>query len=159
MRPEIAQAKLDIKIGDLEVVRTKNGLLPKLDFFLRMGSTGYSDSFSWPVYAGLGDGYAAEAGLNLEYPFFNREAKAKHRRSSLDRLQLDKALKNLEQLVELELRQAYIELTRSKEQIAASSATRELEEEKLRVETERFKVGRSTTYWSPAPSAIFWPPA
>ena len=143
-RSEIAQAKLSIESGELEVVRTKNGLLPKLDFFIRMGSTGYSDSFSWPVYPGLGEGYAAVAGVNLEYPIYNRDARAKHRRSTLDKEQLQKALNNLEQLVELELRQAYIELTRSKEQIAASSATRELQEEKLRVETERFKVGRST---------------
>ena len=59
------------------------------------------------------EGYAAVAGLNLEYPIFNRGARAEYKRSKLDKKQLQNALKNLEQLVELELRQAYIELNRS----------------------------------------------
>ncbi|MCK4768557.1 MAG: TolC family protein, partial [Desulfobacula sp.] len=38
----------------------------------------------------------------------------------------------------------YIEVNRTKEQISASTATRKFQEEKLRIETEKFRVGRST---------------
>jgi len=39
MRPDLNQTRLQIKRGDLEVVRTKNGLLPRLDTFnLRQGT-------------------------------------------------------------------------------------------------------------------------
>jgi outer membrane protein TolC len=47
-------------------------------------------------------------------------------------------------LVELDIRNAYIEVNRSREQIAASAATRKFQEEKVRIETEKFRVGRST---------------
>ena len=145
LRPEIKQAELLIKDGDLELVRTKNGLLPKLDFFIRLGGTGYSDSFSWPGGPDQEHGYNALAGLEFEYPLYNREAKAKHKYAQLDREQTQESLKNLNQLVEYELRAAYVEVQRSGEQINASSATRKLEQEKTRVETEKFRVGRSTT--------------
>jgi len=82
-------------------------------------------------------------GLNFEYPIFNRDARAQHRRALLRRDQAEKALDNLKQLVELDVRNAYIEVNRTKEQISASTATRKFQEEKLRIETEKFRVGRA----------------
>ncbi|MBW2592683.1 MAG: TolC family protein, partial [Deltaproteobacteria bacterium] len=43
MRPEMNQAKLDIQKEIFEIVRTKNGLLPRMDLFITLGKTGYSD--------------------------------------------------------------------------------------------------------------------
>ena len=146
MRPVMNQAKLDIQLEDLEVVRTKNGLLPRMDLFITLGKTGYSDSFSGSVSDTTGNSYDVMVGVNFEYPIFNRDAKAKHRRSLLSRDQAEKALDNLRQLVELDVRSAYIEVNRTKEQISASTATRKFQEEKLRIETEKFRVGRSTNF-------------
>jgi len=83
-------------------------------------------------------------GLNFERPIRNRSAKAQHRRSLLQESQAEKTLENLSQLIELDVRNAYIEVNRTREQIAASAATRKFQEEKLRIETEKFRVGRST---------------
>jgi len=44
-----------------------------------------------------------------------------------------------------DVRSAYIEVTRAREQIAATAATRNFQEEKLRAETEKFRVGKSTS--------------
>jgi len=49
------------------------------------------------------------------------------------------------QLAQVEVRTAYVEVERAREQIAATAATRESQEEKLRVETEKFRVGKSTS--------------
>jgi len=147
MRPEINQAKLGIQRDDLELVYTKNGLLPRMDFFITLGKTGYADSFSGSADDVTGDGYDARAGLSLEYPFFNRNAGARHRRALLSKDQSEKALENLRQLVETEVRKAYVEVRRTKEQISASTATRNFQEEKLRIETEKFRVGRSTNFF------------
>jgi outer membrane protein len=144
MRPELNQARLEIQQEALEIVRTRNGLLPRMDLFLSLGKTGYADSFSESVRDIRRDGYDFMAGLNLEYPLFNRDARAEHRRALFRRDQAEKALENLMQLVELDVRNAYIEVNRTKEQISASTATRNLQEEKLRIETEKFRVGRST---------------
>ena len=144
MRPELNQAKIDIKKEDIEIVRTKNGLLPKMDLFITLGKTGYADSFSGSVNDIDGDSYDMMVGLNFEYPIFNRDARAQHRRALLRRDKADLALDNLKQMIELDVRSAYIEVNRTKEQISASTATRKFQEEKLRIETEKFRVGLST---------------
>ena len=144
MRPEMNQAKLDVQKEDLETVRTKNGLLPKMDLFITLGKTGYADSFSGSVNDIDGDSYDMMAGLNFEYPIFNRDARAQHRRSLLSRDKAEVALDNLKQLIEFDVRNAYIEVNRTKEQISASTATRKFQEEKLRIESEKFRVGLST---------------
>jgi outer membrane protein len=147
LRPVVNQTKLGIKQGDLQIVRTRNGLLPKLDLFITLGKGGYADSFSGSVSDITGSGsYDALAGVNFEYPIHNRDAEARHRRSVLNREQADKALDNLNQLVELDIRAAYIEIKRTKEQITASAATAKFQEETLRIETEKFRVGRSTNF-------------
>ena len=146
MRPEINQAKLSVQQDDLEIIRTKNGLLPVMDLFISLGKTGYADSFSGSVSDLTGDSYDVEGGIRFEYPLKNRDAKARHRRAVLSRKQAEKALDNLSQLVELDVRDAYIEVNRAKKQIAASRATRKFQEEKHRIETEKFRVGRSTNF-------------
>ncbi|MBW2593529.1 MAG: TolC family protein [Deltaproteobacteria bacterium] len=138
------QVKLDIQKEILEIVRTKNGLLPRMDLFITLGKTGYADSFSGSVNDIDGDSYDMTAGLNFEYPIFNRDARAQHRRAILRRGQAEMALDNLKQMVELDVRNAYIEVNRTKEQISASTETRKFQEEKLRIETEKFRVGLST---------------
>ncbi|MBU0465787.1 MAG: TolC family protein [Proteobacteria bacterium] len=144
MRPEMNQARIDIQKNDIEIVRTKNGLLPKMDLFITLGKTGYADSFSGSVNVIKEDSYDMMVGLNFEYPVLNRNARAKQRRALLSRDKAEMALDNLKQIIELDVRNAYIELNRTKEQIFASTATRKFQEEKLRIETEKFRVGRST---------------
>jgi outer membrane protein TolC len=128
------------------LVRTRNGLLPRLDFFLTLGQTGYSDSFGNAIGRMIGDGYDIQAGASFSYPVRNRRAEALHRRAGLGRDQSVEALDNLARLVEEDVRAAYIEVERAREQIAASAASSRLQEEKLAAETERFRVGTSTAF-------------
>jgi len=145
MRPDLNQARLQLQRGDLEIVKTKNGLLPKMDFFVTLGKTGYSGSFN-DSFRNIDErSYDILAGINLEYPFVNRKAQARHRRSLLSREQAEESLMNLAQLVQVDVRSAYIEVNRSKEQIVAKAATRAFQEEKVRIEMEKFRVGKSTT--------------
>jgi outer membrane protein len=144
MRPDLNQARLEVELGDLEIVKTKNGLLPKLDLFMNLGKTGYADSFSSSTSNIGEDDYDILAGIRFEYPPRNRDARARQERALLGREQAAEALENLAQLVELDVRSAYIETNRAKEQIYATAATRQLQEESFRVETEKFRVGRST---------------
>ena len=145
MRPDLNQARLQIQQGDLEVIRTKNGLLPKMDFFITFGKTGYADTFNRSTDNIFGDSYDVTGGLIFEYPPINQGARARYSRAVIGRRQLLEALKNLYQLVQVDVRSAYIEATRSSEQITATAATRNFQEEKLRTETEKFRVGKSTS--------------
>ena len=145
MRSDLNQARLQVKRGDLELVKTRNGLLPRLDLFVTLGMTGYAKSFG-RSFGEIGtENYDVLAGLTLEYPVANRDASARHHRAILSNRQNAEALGNLAQLVEVDVRSAYVEVNRASEQVAATSATRALQEEKLRAETEKFRVGKSTT--------------
>ena len=146
MRPLLNEARLKILRNDLDVVKTKNGLLPLMDLFITLGKSGYANSFGNSIGNMDGDNYDALVGIRFQYPIYNREAKSRHQRALLTRDQTEKALGNLSQLVEVDVRTAYIEVKRAKQQIAASSATRMFDEEKLRIETEKLRVGKSTSF-------------
>jgi outer membrane protein len=145
MRPDINQARLQIKRGDLEVVRTKNGLLPKMDTFISLGKSGYADTFYNALKNMDAGSYDVTWGLAFEDSPINRSARAQYARAIASKQQLHKALENLRQLVQVDVRSAYIEVSRAQEQISATTATRKFQEEKLRAETEKFRVGKSTS--------------
>jgi outer membrane protein TolC len=146
MRPILNEARLQILRDDLEIVYTKNGLLPLMDLFITLGKSGYADSFSESIGNITDDDYDASTGVTFKYPIFNRDARARHLRALLTREQAQKAFANLSQLVEVDVRTAYIEVNRTKQQIGASSITRMFNEEKLRTESEKLRVGKSTSF-------------
>ena len=147
-RPDLNQARLSIQRGDLEVVKTKNGLLPKLDAFIILGRSGYSRTFD-RSFNDLGSGNGGPdvfAGLTFEFPVFNRKAKAQYERSKLELAQQKQALDNLTQLAEQDVLSAFVEINRAKEQIRASKVTVRYQQEKLQAEIDRYRMGESTMY-------------
>ena len=146
MRPLLNEARLEIEHGDLELVKTKNGLLPAMELFVTLGKSGYSDAFGGSAGNITDNRYDAFAGIRFSYPFYNRDAKAAHTKARLTRDQAEKALENLIQLVEYDVYTAYIEVNSKKEQIAATAVIRRFNEEKLRIETEKLLVGKSTSF-------------
>jgi outer membrane protein TolC len=145
LRADLNQAVLGVRRGELEIVKTRNGLLPKMDLFISLGKSGYADAFGDSVRKWNGDYYDAQASLVLELPLGNRDARARHQRALLNRDQAQEAVANLRQLVELDIRSAYIEVKRAAEQAAATAVTRKHQEEALQAEKEKFQVGKSTT--------------
>jgi len=145
MRPEMNQARLQIRRGDLELVRTRNGLLPKLDLFITLGSTGYASAFHDTVSELGGNAHDFSAGLTLTYPLGKRDDKAQHRRAQLQREQAAEALANLAQLVEVDVRSALADIATTQGQKTATVASRRLRAEALRVETEKLNNGKSTS--------------
>lgn len=146
LRPELNEARLLLERGRLEVRRTRDGLLPRLDLFISLGKTGYARSFSGAWDDLDGRGYDFRAGLLFSQPLGNRAANATHQRARLARRQAGESLHNLRQLVSLDVREAHLEVERAQEQIEATRATRELREETLRAESEKFRVGNSTAF-------------
>jgi outer membrane protein TolC len=144
-RPELAEARVLLEQARLETIVTRNGLLPRLDFFIALGKTGYADSFG-RSFANLdADTYDLATGIDLSAPLGNRAARARDRAAIAGRRQAAESVANLEQLVRLEVRLAAAEVERARQQISASAATRSLREEALRAENERFEVGSSTS--------------
>ena len=145
MRPEMNQARLLIQRDELELVKTRNGLLPKLDLFLTLGKSGFADSFARSYREIGGRDYDLLVGLNASFPPRNRDALARDSRATWTRQQAIDALANLAQLVEVDVRGAYIELLRTRQQIHATAVTRKLQETTVRVEMAKFDAGKSTS--------------
>jgi outer membrane protein TolC len=115
-----------------------------MDFFITLGKTGYAESFGNATGDIDKNSYDIYTGLTVEYPFGNREAKARHEQALLETRQREEAMENLKELAEVDVRSAYIEIANAKKQIEATEATYALQEEKLRIETEKFHFGKST---------------
>jgi outer membrane protein len=144
-RPELLQARLEMERGELEVTRTRNGLLPRLDAFVKLGGTGYAAAFADTLPAAAEDS-SLSAGLSLELALGNRAAKARAEKARLGRDQAEEALRALERSVEADVRSAWLEATFAAERVSSSAELRGLQEETLKAETEKFRTGSSTTY-------------
>lgn len=145
-RSDLEEARLRLKRGDLDIIQTRNGLLPRLDLFLTLGKTGYADSFgsSWSD-VGEGSGYAGSMGLRFNLNLGgNRAAGAADDRARASQAQARASLDNLAQLVVADVRKAHLEAGRAHAQIFASAERRRLQEKVLRVEQVKFEVGRGT---------------
>ncbi|MDZ7374467.1 MAG: TolC family protein [candidate division KSB1 bacterium] len=143
-RPDLAQARLALQQGKLEVARTRNGLLPRLDLLITMGRTSYSRAFKEATPDPSSPFYVLTTGVSFEMPVIDLRARAQYSRALKTREQLELALANMERLVEKDVRSAYIEVQRTRQQIHASQEARALQEKNLQAEVEKFRVGKST---------------
>ncbi len=144
-RPELLQARLELERGTLEVIRTRNGLLPRLDAFIALGGTGYAEAFPDSFPAAVEDS-SLSAGLSLELALGNRAARARAERARLGRAQAEESLRALERTVEADVRAAWLEAGFAAERVSTSAELRQLQEQTLAAETEKFRAGTSTTY-------------
>lgn len=145
-RPDLQQARLTLKKGQLEVARTANGLLPQLDVFIALGRTSYAQTFKQAYPDLKSPFYQTSIGLSFSFPVLDREASAQWQRAKFSREQQALAVQNMEKLVQLDIRSAYIEVRRARQQIKATRVTREMQEKKLTAELEKFRVGKSTNF-------------
>jgi outer membrane protein TolC len=143
-RPDLNEARVRLRRDNLEVVVTRNGILPRLDFFVDLGLTGFGDTFTESFREIGDDTYDWTVGLSLTHSLGNRAAEARDEAARASRWQAREAVENLRQLVRLDVRLAINDVERLREQIAATEVTRILQEQTLRAEQERFDVGAST---------------
>ncbi len=144
-RPDLNEARLLFSRNELEVIRTRNGLLPKMDLFIDLGKTGYAESFSEAFKSMDGDTYELTAGLRFALSPRNRQASGRHIAARASRKQALEALENLRHIVQMDVRLAVNEVERTRLRIDAVSVTRELQKQALAAEEERFSVGESTS--------------
>lgn len=146
LRSDLRQAELQRQRGELAVIETRNGLLPKLDVFATLGRTGYSDSVAGSLpFTGGSDANDISVGLRFSQVIGNRANEASSQRAELDNRRLDEALANQRRLMQFDVRSAYIEATRAAAAITASQATARLRGETVRTVKAQAAVGRSTS--------------
>jgi outer membrane protein TolC len=144
-KPELAQARLDLANRDLEVVRTRNGLLPRLDVSASYGRLSSGDSMrDAGRHLDDSDFDNYDVGASLEFSPLNRAERARHRRALFEQQAAEASIRNLEQLLESEVRRAAIEVERQWQRIPATQQAVKYRLEELETERSRFAVGKST---------------
>ncbi|MBX7246092.1 MAG: TolC family protein [Candidatus Sumerlaeaceae bacterium] len=144
-RPDLRQAQIDCANGELEVTRTENGLLPSLDFFTEAGLSGVGNDFGDATRNVTNANYPRwRAGLEFSYALQNRAARAAYRRSSFQLVQAQESIKNYEQIIEVDVRLAAVEIARTERLVSSTKVTVQLRGDELKSENEKFRVGRST---------------
>jgi outer membrane protein len=144
-RPDLRQAQLDLANRELDVIQSENGLLPVLDFTVSAGTSGIGDTYDQAFDEVQHKKYPNwNVGLQFSYPLQNRSARASYRRANFSQQQSEEAIKNYEELIEVDVRTAIIEVERTRKLIDSTEVTRKLREEELASEIQKFSVGRST---------------
>jgi outer membrane protein len=146
-RPDYLQAFMQAQKGELDLVQTKNGLLPRLDFHASL--SGVTDASSPTGLApGAGDKFSPiiAAGLTLQLPVRNTSAKERYRRSEFSMEQQRLSIENYVRLIDYDIRSAHIEVQRAKRQIETAKTVSALQLQKLEAEQEKMNAGKSTGY-------------
>ncbi len=142
-RPEIRESQLKIDREGVDVVVTKNGLLPKLDFFVAVGRTDYSDSFRTRDDADSSND-SIKFGLSFNYGLGNRAERARYDQYLAREKREELAFDNLQDTISQEVRSAYIDCTTDLDAIDAVAVTRDLREQSLKTQTIKFELGKAT---------------
>ena len=162
-RPDIHQAKVDLENKQIQLKYTKNQLFPRVDLVGSIGLSGLSGAaqpqpdFRNPgattenPFGGnnpdslrelkSGDYYSYTVGIKVEYPLGNRSARSEKVMADLENQKAVMAVKDLENQVIRDVREAYRQIETDRKRVAAAEAARRLAEERLRSETQRFEVG------------------
>ena len=165
-RAEITSADATVEARTVAVNATRNGLQPRLDLLAQVSTNGVGGDLivrdgGFPgeivdvVEGGYGDALdqmfsldfvSWRIGLNVTVPIGNSTAEGDHAQASLDHDRSLTELQRLQQQVTLEVRRSARGVEAAAEAVESTRKTRELAEEQLRIEVDRFDVGMSTNF-------------
>jgi len=144
-RPDFRLASMQAQKGELELIQTKNGLLPKLDFFISLQGNSYAQNFT-NAFTPDSPSSAVAAGLTLQFPLTNGASRERHRRAVFSTEQQKLSIENFSRLLEYEIRSAHMEVVRAHRQIETAETVSALQLQKLEAEQEKMAAGKSTGY-------------
>lgn len=146
-RAELRAAKTALEQNRIREKVAKNNILPQLDLSASVQSNGLSDGYdgSFDRHKG-GDFVGYTAQLEFTYPLQNRQARYQYKQSQLRTEQAIESLRDTEDQVTLEVRQAHRDLTVARERIRVTESQVRSEESKMESERKRYEVGISTAF-------------
>jgi len=144
-RPDLREAELRLDQSRLETIVTRNGLLPRLDFFVSLGKTGYANNFNDSFRNLSEDTYDWTVGGEFNYPLGNRTARGELLSARATRDQALQSIRNLKRVIRSDVLLAATELERTRQQIGATAATVALQNSSVQAEVDRLTFGSGTS--------------
>ena len=146
-REELKQLRLSTEIKDISMNRLENQLLPSLDLMGSISVTGTDETFG----DSLGnvtspDTHEYSIGLYLQYPLGNRAAKSEYNIAKIENSRLKLSIKNMEQQITTQVRQAVRGVYTAHKQIEATIVAQDLAQQQLNAEQKKFNKGLSTNF-------------
>lgn len=153
-RPDLLAKKKELESRNIEAKFNENQMLPTLDLVGSLGLNGLSGESSTKdggYYDALNETVSTEYrlwqfGINLSYPIGNRAAKSRLAAKRLEVAQLLLDIKDLEQSIVVEVREAHRQIETDIKRVQATRIAQKLAEEKLNAEEKKFEVGLSTSF-------------
>ncbi len=147
-RPELLEARIQLRSRDLSVAVADNETLPKLDIKGSANFTGLDATFEDSFLGGFGPTGAESwsVGMALEFPLGNKAARAKLSRSRLERDQALYSYRDLQLAAVADVRKAWRAVKISEKTIASRKKSAELKEEELRNERVKLESKVSTNF-------------
>jgi outer membrane protein TolC len=163
-RPELAQARIDLSNRRISETAARNALLPTLDLVANYGGTAlagnpnpYFQSFGGPpptlvptgfndAITGLADHPTYFIGFNLNIPIRNRAAQADQIRSELEYRQAQVRLQQMENEINIDVRNAQFVVQQNRGRVDAAIAGRQYAAQVLDAEQKKLAQGMSTTF-------------
>lgn len=160
-RPELAEARIDMTNRQISRKAAKNNLLPSLDFVAFYGGSGLAgvpnsqltSNAGLPI-TGFGDVFTRtfngsspdySVGFNLNIPLRNRVAQADQVRSELEFGQAELHLRQLQNQVGIEVRNAQFALTQNRARVVAARKGVDVAQRTLEIEQKKLALGASTS--------------
>jgi HAE1 family hydrophobic/amphiphilic exporter-1 len=165
-RPDIAEARKQIQIGDTNVVLSKNQTLPDVRLRATYLTNGLAGSrllreggFPGTIVGSQSTSYGSAlaqifkadfptwtVGLTVTYPLGKSVEDANFARARIERDQATARLRSKELTAVREVRDAALRLEQNRQRIETAQLGRELAEQRLEAEQRRFEVGMSTSF-------------
>jgi outer membrane protein len=146
-RPDYKQVNLGLENAEIGRKVAKNQRLPELNFSAALGRSGLGDSHNnaWHELNTY-DYHNYDFSLEFRFPLQNRSARYKYKQALLEKEKTQKSIENLENLIVFEVRNAVRNLETERKRVDVTNTSVESEKAKLDSETQRYRVGMSTSY-------------
>lgn len=139
--------KKEIENQEIILRKTKNQTLPAVDLVLGGGVNGLSHSYSNSISDfDTGNYYAWEAGVEVSFPWANREARNAYLQAKFLLKKKEAELQNIEIEYFTKLRISMARIQNIQEKISASQQLKETVEKRLDAEQDKLKNGLVSTY-------------
>jgi outer membrane protein len=160
-RPDIRQAKLQVSNGERAVAGAANARLPEIDLYGAFQSRGVLSTSLVPIggdpltgapliapipTGGLRASRVFEAGIQFNFPVQNRVAEADFAADRVKLRQQQLRMNQMQAQAAAEVRNAVIGLAAARQAAQAATAARQLHQQLLNAEIEKFRTGYSTNF-------------
>lgn len=146
-RSEMRRARSNIQQSEVTQKVARNNILPQVNLFGQVTPNGLNDDFG-KSFDTMNDGdyVSYNAGVQFAYPLQNRTARYRYKQAQARTAQTQEQLRDLQDQITLEVRQAVRELRTARERINVTQSQIRSAQATLDAERRRLEVGISTSF-------------